>query len=173
MRLSKFLFRACIAVLCISASLAFQAHAQQSPATGNANPGQSGAPGVIAGTVQDPGGAILVSAKVVVQPSGRQPATDNHGLFRIANLAPGTYTLTVSYVGFAPYTTTVNVTPGQTANVSAALAVDKAADSVLVTAPRLQGDAEAVNVERMSAEIVQVEPAGVITSLPNTNIADA
>jgi TonB-dependent receptor len=128
---------------------------------------------VIAGTVQDPGGAILVSARVVVQPSGRQAATDNHGLFRIANLAPGTYTLTVSYVGFAPYTTTVNVTPGQTANVSAALAVDKAADSVLVTAPRLQGDAEAVNVERMSAEIVQVEPAGVITSLPNTNIADA
>ncbi len=43
----------------------------------------------------------------------------------------------------------------------------------MVTAGRLQGEAEAVNVERMSAEIVQVEPAGVITSLPNTNIADA
>ena len=47
------------------------------------------------------------------------------------------------------------------------------ADTVMVTAPRLQGNAEAVNVERMSAEIVQVEPAGVIKSLPNTNIADA
>ena len=43
----------------------------------------------------------------------------------------------------------------------------------MVTAGRLQGDAEAVNVERMSAKIVQVAPAGVITSLPNTNIADA
>jgi TonB-dependent receptor len=53
------------------------------------------------------------------------------------------------------------------------LKVSSAADSVLVTAPRLQGDAEAVNVERMSANIVQVEPQGVITSLPNTNIADA
>jgi hypothetical protein len=31
-----------------------------------------------------------------------------------------------------------------------------AADSVIVTAPRFEGEAEAVNVERMSAEIVQV-----------------
>ena len=172
MRLSKFLLRACVAMLCLSSLLGVPGHAQQGPGSATSAI-QSGAPGGIAGSVQDPAGAILVSAKVVVQPTGRQAATDNHGQFRIANLPPGSYTLTVSYVGFAPYSTTVNVAPGQMANVSAALAVDKAADSVLVTAPRLQGDAEAVNVERMSAEIVQVEPAGVITSLPNTNIADA
>jgi TonB-dependent receptor len=129
--------------------------------------------GAIAGTVHDSGGAILVSAKVVVDPSGRQVATDNEGQFRIAGLSMGAYTLTVSYVGFAPYTATVTVVSGQTANVTASLKVGSDADSVLVTAPRLQGDAEAVNVERMSDQIVQVEPAGVITSLPNTNIADA
>ena len=62
---------------------------------------------------------------------------------------------------------------GQTANVGAMLKVASDADTVMVTAPRLQGEAEAVNVERMSAQIVQVAPAGVITSLPNTNVADA
>jgi hypothetical protein len=58
------------------------------------------------------------------------------------------------------------VSAGQTANLTATLQVVSQADSVLVTAPRLQGDAEAVNVERMAAQIVQVEAEGVITSLP-------
>jgi TonB-dependent receptor len=130
-------------------------------------------PGAIAGTVQDSAGAVFVSAKVEIQPSGRQLASDDQGAFRFSNLAPGEYTLTASYVGFKPFVTTVNVTPGQTTNVPATLKVASEADSVMVTAPRLQGEAEAINIERMSANIVQVLPEGVITSLPNTNIADA
>ena len=131
------------------------------------------APGGISGSIQDAAGGALVSAKVLVQPSGRQAATDDQGLFRLPNLPPGQYTLTASYIGFTPFTETVTVVAGQTAKVSATLQVESQADTVMVTAPRLQGDAEAVNVERMSSEIVQVEPEGVITSLPNNNIADA
>jgi TonB-dependent receptor len=37
----------------------------------------------------------------------------------------------------------------------------------------LQGEAEAINIERTADNIVQVLSAKVITSLPNTNIADA
>ncbi len=129
--------------------------------------------GAISGMVQDSNGSSLVKAKVIVQPKGWEVATDDLGEFRISGLPPGQYTLTASYVGFSPFTTAVTVNPGQTANVTAELKVLSAADSVMVTAPRLEGDAEAVNVERMSAQIVQVEAAGVITSLPNTNIADA
>ncbi len=129
--------------------------------------------GVITGTVQDSAESALVGARVVVQPSGREVATDNQGQFRISGLAAGQYTLTVSYVGFNPYTGSVTVASGQTAAITAALQVGSGADSVIVTAPRLQGDAEAINVERMSGEIVQVAPMGVIQSLPNTNIADA
>ena len=129
--------------------------------------------GVIAGTVQDSAGSALIGARVVVQPTGRETASDNQGNFRISDLPAGQYTITASYVGFTAYTTTVTVAPGQTANVTAALQVGSSADSVIVTAGRLQGDAEAINVERMSAQIVQVAPQGVIQSLPNTNIADA
>jgi TonB-dependent receptor len=131
------------------------------------------APGGISGSVQDSAGAVLIRAKVIIEPSDRQAATDDQGAFRFSNLAPGDYTVTSSYVGFKPSSTTVSVAAGQTANVKVVLEVGSDADTVLVTAPRLQGDAEAVNVERMSAQIVQVAPQGVITSLPNTNIADA
>jgi ribosomal protein L24 len=129
--------------------------------------------GTITGTIQDCSASVLISAKVVVEPSGRQAATNNQGQFRIANLPAGEYTLTASYLGFTPYTTTVKVDSGGTANVTMALQVGSQNDTVMVTAGRLQGQAEAINVERMSADIVQVAPAGVITSLPNNNVADA
>jgi len=75
--------------------------------------------GTITGSVQDSSGSVLISAKVVVQPSARQATTDNQGQFRISNLPAGEYTLTASYVGFTPYTTTVRVEAGATENVSA------------------------------------------------------
>ncbi len=129
--------------------------------------------GAITGTIVDSAGGSLIGAKVVVQPTGREVASDNQGEFRISGLPAGQYTLTASYVGFNVYTAPVTVAAGQTATVNATLQVGSGADSVIVTAPRLQGDAEAINVERMSAQIVQVAPQGVIQSLPNTNIADA
>jgi TonB-dependent receptor len=147
-----------LVLICLSTSLLASAQA---------------ASGGISGSVQDSAGAVLVSAKVIIEPSGRQVATDDQGEFRFPSLAPGSYTLRASYVGFKQFTTTVTVAPGQTATVNVLLSVGSDADTVMVTAPRLEGEAEAVNIERMSAQIVQVAPAGVITSLPNTNIADA
>src|SRR5262249_22561706 len=89
-------------------------------------------PGGIAGSVQDSAGAVFVSAKVEIQPSGRQVATDDQGQFRFPNLIPGQYTLKASYLGFKPFETNVMVPPGQTANVSAMLKVASDADTVMV-----------------------------------------
>jgi hypothetical protein len=40
-------------------------------------------PAAIAGAVEDSAGAVFVSAKVVIEPSGRQVATDQQGATRI------------------------------------------------------------------------------------------
>jgi TonB-dependent receptor len=129
--------------------------------------------GTIAGTARDAASSALASALVEVQPLGRKVASDDQGQFRITDVPAGEYTVTVSYVGFAPFNATVEVQAGQTANVDALLNVASVSDQVIVTTERLQGEAEAINIERMSDEIVQVLPSRVITSLPNTNIADA
>ena len=99
--------------------------------------------------------------------------TDAQGQFRITDVAPGAYTLTVSYVGLAPFTKEIKVEAGQVTAVEAVLQVASRTEQVLVTAERVQGEAEAINIERTAENIVQVLPAKVITSLPNTNIADA
>jgi TonB-dependent receptor len=129
--------------------------------------------GTVAGTVRDEAHGSLASALVELQPLGRKVASDDQGQFRMTDVPAAEYTLTVSYVGFAPFTSTVKVEAGQTVNVDAVLKVASVSDQVMVTAERLQGEAEAINIERMSDDIVQVLPARLINSLPNTNIADA
>jgi len=129
--------------------------------------------GAITGTVRDSSKSVLPGALIEVQGSDKRIVSDAQGQFRIADLAPGEYTLAVSYVGFARFTTMVKVEGGQEANADAELQVASQADQLIVTAERLHGEAEAINTERTAIDIVQILPANVITSLPNTNIADA
>jgi TonB-dependent receptor len=129
--------------------------------------------GTISGTVKDSGNSALQGALVEVLPLGRKAVTDDHGQFRIADVPAGEYTLSVSYVGLAVSNVPVTVQAGQEVSANAVLQVASQNDQVMVTAERLQGEAEAINIERTSDNIVQVLPERVITSLPNTNIADA
>jgi TonB-dependent receptor len=131
------------------------------------------AKGTITGTVKDSTDSPLPGALVALQPLGNRVVTDTQGQFRITDLAPGQYTLTFSYVGFEPFTTTAKVDAGQVANMDAVLKVASQTDQVIVTAERPRGEAEAINIERTADNIVQVLPSTVITSLPNTNVADA
>lgn len=130
--------------------------------------------GAIAGTVTDPSGAVLKGAQVSIPAHDINVVSDEQGLFVIKGLAPGNYTLTISYLGFAMFQKEgVTVTAGQTTNVPAQLQVGSSGENVLVTAPRAGGEVEAINVERTADNIIQVLPAEVIRSLPNANMADA
>src|SRR6266699_612489 len=129
--------------------------------------------GTIAGRVTDSSGGALIGAQATVQPKGVSVVSDARGQFFINDLDPGSYTVTVTYVGFEPFTQTVNVTAGQAASVDAKLDVESQNLKVLVTAERASGEAEAINRELTADNIVQVLPSDVIRSLPNANMADA
>jgi TonB-dependent receptor len=132
-----------------------------------------GGKGTIKGRVTDPSDAVLQGAQIAVEPNGVALASDVSGQFFINSLEPGTYTLTVSYVGFKPVTKTVTVVGGQVASADVKLDVQSQNEQVLVTAERVSAEAEAVNRERTADNIVQVLPDDVIRSLPNANLADA
>ena len=130
-------------------------------------------PGRINGAVTDTSGAVLPGATVVLEEKGLRAVSDAQGQFSIPVIAPGIYTLKVSYVGFSTFETPVTVVAGQPSNVSAVLTVGSDAESVIVTAERAHGEAEAINEEKIADNILNVLPSEVITSLPNANIADA
>jgi hypothetical protein len=128
--------------------------------------------GGVAGTVKDSSGAVLPGARVQVE-QGPSAVSDAQGQFLISNVLPGTHKVTVSYVGFSAFDTSVDVTAGQIAHVVATLQVETASQVITVSGDRALGEVEAINIERTADNIVQVLPSQVITSLPNTNIADA
>jgi TonB-dependent receptor len=129
--------------------------------------------GLISGVVKDSAGAVLQGAKIEMQPQIRPITTDGLGEFTVTDVTPGTYAVTVSYVGFAPYAGSITVIAGETARIDAILKVANASDEVTVTAERPFGEAEAINRTLAAENILQVLPADVIVSLPNANIADA
>jgi hypothetical protein len=128
--------------------------------------------GTINGSVKDAAGAVLQGAQIVLQPTNTTVASDAQGNFIVTDVKSGTYTLTISYVGFATSTSTITVTTGQPVTVNAVLKIGSSSQEVVVTA-NLVGDALAINEQRTSANILNVETDTQIQSLPNANIADA
>jgi len=129
--------------------------------------------GTIAGVVTDTTGAILPGARVELVPSGQNGITNSQGLFTLNQIAAGSYTLKANYVGFTPTAIPVTVTANSVSNVTVQMQVGAMTSEILVTAERPRGEAESINEQKNAANIMQVLPAEVITSLPNTNIADA
>jgi TonB-dependent receptor len=129
--------------------------------------------GTISGRVADRANAVLPGALVELQPQGMSVATNSHGEFVISDLTPGQYTVKISYVGFKAFATKAEVKAGQDVRVDAVLQVEAASEEITVIGDRPHGEAEAINQERTSDNILNVLPSEVITSLPNANIADA
>ena len=129
------------------------------PSIAGAAAGDKGAPsgnGSVTGTVKDTVGAVLQGAQIALQPTDTTVASDAQGDFLIPNIKPGTYTLTVSYVGFNSSVTTIVVNPGQPTTANVSLSVNSANQQVIVNA-NLEGDAAAINEQRTSANILDVQ----------------
>lgn len=129
--------------------------------------------GSITGHVTDSSGGLLQGAEIEMQPTAATVASNQQGAYSVNNLAPGTYTITVTYVGFALFTKVVEIKAGQTTAIDVRMEVSSSRDQILVSAERVSGEVEAVNRERTADNILQVLPNEVFTSLPNANVADA
>jgi len=127
----------------------------------------------VTGTVVDSGGSVLKGAQVKLLPLGVFGVTGDQGEFTLPEVPAGSYNVSVSFVGFKPNETKVELTAGQTRNLQIKLEVATASEEILVTAERAHGEADAINETRTADNILQVLPAELIVSLPNANVADA
>jgi len=100
---------------------------------------QSTTDGAIGGTVYDSTGAVVANAKVTVHNNGtnaEQTITgDASGYYRVTNLQPGTYTVTINGGGLAPYKAEqVIVSVGSVTDLSPRLGVGGTSETVEVSA---------------------------------------
>ena len=154
-------------VLCL---LSMRASAQ----TGTAKAVQAGtAKATIAGKVLDASGASVSGARLQLSPLAITGVSDDQGAFRLPEVPAGSYSLTVSYIGFAPLTSEIQAAAGQVLALELKLKVANAGEEILVTSSRPHGEAESINETRTADNLLQVMPSEVIRSLPNANVADA
>ena len=127
----------------------------------------------ITGRVIDATDASLQGAQVQVQPGNVNVVSDSQGQYRVSDLAPGDYKLVVNYTGFKTSETPVHVQNADPQKVDIHMEVASQGESIVVTADRPHGEAEAIERSRNTDNIVQVLSGEVIRSLPNANVADA
>ncbi|MGQ9915908.1 MAG: TonB-dependent receptor [Bryobacteraceae bacterium] len=125
----------------------------------------------ILGTVRDPSGAAVSGAEVRVRNMAtnvsRETATNAEGVFRVPNLSPGAYEVTVSRSGFSRYVQgPITLRVGQDVELNIQLEVAGLTEVVTVTA-----DAGMINTT--NAEVgtnFDVRRIGDLPMAPNRNI---
>jgi len=127
----------------------------------------------ISGHVTDTSEGVLQGAEITIEARGVKVVSDVQGQFFINDLEPGSYSLMVSYVGFAKLTQTVEVKAGQVTTFDAKLTPESQNLEVLVTAERPSAEAAEINRQLSADNVLQVLTSDVIRSLPNANMADA
>ncbi len=96
----------------------------------------------ISGTVTDASGAILPGAQVTITNDGTKvpshAVTTSSGSFRVTDLVPGTYTVSVKSAGFSPYVLNgLHVDVGTVATANAMLQPGETSQTVEVNAPAI------------------------------------
>lgn len=97
--------------------------------------------GTVAGSVSDPQGLAIPGATVTLtnrlSQSSQVTTTDDNGGFTLANVAYGTYILTVTLTGFSPADRIVEVRSTVPVTVAVQLSVAQVQESVVVSADAL------------------------------------
>ncbi len=103
--------------------------------------------GTVRGTVTDARtGQTIVGASVLLEGTSWRATTDDKGQYRIADVAPGTYTISASRIGYAKLSQSVTVGAGEEGTVDLALRVAPTLlDQVVVTATKTDSAALAAS----------------------------
>ncbi len=126
--------------------------------------GQSAGTGAISGTVLDPGGALVVDAKIVVTSQAtsesRTVNSNLHGVYAVPALLPGLYTVEISKNGFKTLRyRDVNVVVTETTAVNPRLEIGQVTEQVTV-------EAFAAQLQTESSTLGQVTSGEQVRDLP-------
>jgi hypothetical protein len=117
--------------------------------------------GSLRGTVQDPSGARVAFAKIVIQAvdssAQREISTEDRGEFRVEDLLPGAYRITVNASGFAQAVADVTVVVTSVREVTVSLKPVAAPETVSVKA-------ETSSITTQPVDLVSVVHQGIVST---------
>lgn len=130
--------------------------------------------GQVSGAVyESSSNSVLPGANIVIEGTSRGDATDRNGFFLISNLAPGTYNVKASFLGYEDEIQEVQIEAGQTAKINFNLleTVIEGQD-VVVYGNLSRGRAKALQDQKNAPNIKNVVSSDQFQLFPDRNAAE-
>lgn len=128
--------------------------------------------GAIHGRIIDNSKQTLPGASIFIENLQTGVISDIDGFYTLPNLKPGTYTVKVTYVGYAPVELQLTVPEGKTLEWDIVMNEGVELQQIEVKGA-FQGQKKAVNMQKNSMGITNVVSADQVGKFPDSNIGDA
>lgn len=128
--------------------------------------------GAVRGRVVDGSKEVLPGASVYIESLQTGVVSDVNGFYDIENIRPGTYEVTVRYVGYSPVRTKIVVTEGRTVEHNIVMSEGVELREVKVNGA-FHGQRKALNMQKNSMGVTNVVSADQVGRFPDSNIGDA
>lgn len=128
--------------------------------------------GTIRGRIIDTSKQTLPGASIYIENLKTGVTSDVNGFYTFANLNPGTYTVKVSYVGYAPVEMKITIPEGKTLERDVILNEGVELQEIVIGGA-FQGQRRAINSQKNSLGIKNVVSADQVGKFPDSNIGDA
>ncbi|WP_066222142.1 TonB-dependent receptor [Formosa haliotis] len=130
--------------------------------------------GQVQGTITDQNAITVPGASVLLEEINKGAVSDFNGKFTLVNIAPGTYTLVIKYLGYADYSQQITVNPTVTTNLSISLTEQNTElDEVQIVGLGFGSQARALNTQKNKQNITNIVSTDQIGKFPDANIGDA
>lgn len=128
--------------------------------------------GTIKGRILDTSNQTLPGATIYIDSLHTGVVSDINGFYTLTNIAPGTYKVKVSYVGYSPVEMTITVPEGKTVE-SDVMLNDGVKLREVVVGGVFNGQRRALSSQKNAMGIVNVVSADQVGKFPDSNIGDA
>ena len=128
--------------------------------------------GTIKGRILDTSNQTLPGATIYIDSLHTGVVSDINGFYTLTNIAPGTYKVKVSYVGYSPVEMTITVPEGKTVE-SDVMLNDGVKLREVVVGGAFNGQRRALSSQKNPMGIVNVVSADQVGKFPDSNIGDA
>jgi TonB-dependent receptor len=130
--------------------------------------------GTVVVKVKDDQNLNLPGASVYLSELKTGGVTGNAGEYTFLSIAPGTYQIRISYIGYEVFQSTLTVEQNKTSTYLFALQPGvKAGKEIIVSGDRLKGQARALNEQKNAMNIGNIVSADQVGRFPDANIGDA
>lgn len=128
--------------------------------------------GTIKGRILDTSNQTLPGATIYIDSLHTGVVSDINGFYTLTNIAPGTYKVKVSYVGYSPVEMTITVPEGKTVE-SDVMLNDGVKLREVVVGGAFNGQRRALSSQKNAMGIMNVVSADQVGKFPDSNIGDA